>query len=324
MLVEMGRSGVLSALVISLLAATAHADPEADRLFEEGRKLLATQPAQACAKFDEAIKRDPDAPGVLLNLGLCNEKLGKYKTALYWFRKAQVRATETNLPDYVDAAVKHTSTLTKQVARVNIQFTEPPPADAKVEIDGAAIAPEDYPHAEVDPGHHALEAGAPGKKIVHIEFDVEKTPPDQDGPMISLTPIALVAGENTVIVDRGATRRKFAWVSAIGGAALMLAAGGLTLYEQGQYCGEFKSEGECGDPANLKDDAPGEDHRAAANHAWRVTHYGASTIFAVGAVAVGVGIALYFTAPAKERIDRTVFVPAVSPDHVGFAISGRF
>jgi hypothetical protein len=319
MISAMGRSGVLSVLAISLFAATVHADPEADRLFEEGRKLLDTQPEQACAKFDEAIKRDPDAPGVLLNLGLCNEKLGKYKTALYWFRKAQVRATETNLPDYVDAAVKHTSTLTKQVARVNIQFTEPPPADAKVEIDGAVIAPEDYPHAEVDPGHHALEAGAPGKKIVQIEFDVEKTPPGQDGPMISLTPIALVAGENTVIVDRGARRRKIAWVSAIGGAALMLASGGLTLYERHQYCGHF-NEGKCGDDSQLID----ESHRDPANHAWRVTHYGCSTIFGVGAVALGVGIALYFTAPAKERIDRTVFVPAVSPDHVGFAISGSF
>jgi hypothetical protein len=319
MIAAMGRSGVLYALVISSLAATVHADPEADRLFEEGRKLLDTQPAQACAKFDEAIKRDPDAPGVLLNLGLCNEKLGKYRTALYWFRKAQVRATETNLPDYVDAAVAHTSTLTKQVARVNIQFTEPPPADAKVEIDGAVIAPEDYPHAEVDPGHHTLEAGAPGKKIVQLELDVPKTPPGQDGPMITLTPIALVAGENTVIVDRGATRRKIAWVSAIGGAALMLASGGLTLSERHQYCGHF-NEGKCGDESNLID----ESHREPANHAWRVTHYGASTMFGVGAAAVGVGIALYFTAPAKERIDRTVFVPAVSPDHVGFAISGRF
>jgi hypothetical protein len=324
MIIGMGRPGVISALVISCIAAAAHADPEADRLFEEGRKLLPTQPEQACAKFDEAIKRDPDAPGVLLNLGLCNEKIGNYKTALYWFRKAQVRATESNLPDYVDAAVAHTATLTKEVSRVNIQFTEPPPEDAKVKIDGEVIAAEDYPHAEVDPGHHALDAGAPGKKIVHIEFDVPKTPAGQDGATIDLAPIALVAGENTVIVDRGATRRKLAWGAAIGGAALMVAAGGLSLYEHGQYCDQFTSNAKCGDDMALKPNGAGENHRDAANHAWRVTHYGATTIFAVGAAAVGVGIALYFTAPAKERIDRTVFVPAVSRDQLGFALSGRF
>ena len=92
MIATMGRSrGPVLALVISLLAATVHAEPEADGLFEEGRKLLDTaDPKQACAKFNEAIKLDPDAPGVMLNLGLCNEKLGKYRTALYWFRKAQV------------------------------------------------------------------------------------------------------------------------------------------------------------------------------------------------------------------------------------------
>jgi hypothetical protein len=321
MIDPMGRPGILSAVALACLAATAHADPEADRLFEEGRKLLDTQPEQACAKFDEAIKRDPDAPGVLLNLGLCNEKLGKYKTALYWFRKAQVRASESGLPDYVDAAVKHTATLTKQVARVNIQFTEPPPADAKVKIDGEVIAAEDYPHAEVDPGHHALDAGAPGKKIVHVEFDVEKT---QDGKTINLAPIALVAGENTVIVDRGATRRKWAWISAIGGATLMLASGGLTIYEHGKYCDQFISDSACGDATMLKPDMAGQNHRKAANDAWSTTHYGATTIFGVGAVALGVGIALYFTAPAKERIDRTVFVPQVGNDHVGFALSGSF
>ena len=116
---------ILAGCVLACLAATAHADPEADKLFEQGRKLLATDPAAACAKFDEAIKRDPDAPGVLLNLGLCNEKTGKYKTALYWFRKAQSRSAESNLPAYVQAASEHQVNLAKWVARVNIQFTEP-------------------------------------------------------------------------------------------------------------------------------------------------------------------------------------------------------
>ena len=33
---------------------------------------------------------------------------------------------------------------------------------------------------------------------------------------------------------------------------------------------------------------------------------------------------LYVTAPDKERIDQTVFRPVVTPDQVGFAISGGF
>jgi hypothetical protein len=35
-------------------------------------------------------------------------------------------------------------------------------------------------------------------------------------------------------------------------------------------------------------------------------------------------IVLYLTAPQKERIDRTVFVPTVTPDGMGVAASGRF
>jgi len=313
----------MSVVVLGCFAATAHADQpksDADRLFEEGRKLLADHPDEACAKFNEAIKLDPDAPGVLLNLGLCNEKLGKYRTALYWFRKAQVRSTETNLPEYAKAAADHTTELTKEVARVNIQFSEPPPADARVKIDGEVIAADDYTHAEVDPGHHSLDAGAPGKKIVHQEFDVKPTAAGQTGETITLAPIALVAGENTVIVDRGQGRRKLAWGLAIGGGALMAASGLLAWHEHSVYCDQFMP-GMCdGLPEHLST----KGSRATANSAYNITKWGATTMFGVGAAAVGVGIALYFTAPAKERIDRTVFVPTVSPEQVGWAVSGRF
>lgn len=322
----MGRSGVMSVVVLGCIAGAAHADQpksDADRLFEEGRKLLADHPDQACDRFNDAIKLDPDAPGVLLNLGLCNEKLGKYKTALYWFRKAQVRSTESNLPEYAKAAADHTTNLTKEVARVNIQFTEPPSTDTKVKIDGEVIAADDYTHAEVDPGHHALDAGAPGKRIVHQEFDVKPTAEGQQGETINLPPIALVAGENTVIVDRGAGRRKLAWGLAIGGGVLMAASGALAWHESKVYCQQFKSDMLCnGQPENLDPTKPNA--RKDANSAYNITAYGATPMFIVGVAAVGVGIALYFTAPAKERIDRTVMVPVVSPDQVGWAVTGRF
>src|SRR5882724_8619438 len=77
----------------------------ADALFAEGRKLIdAHDDVGACEKFNEAIKLDPDAAGTMLNLGLCNEHLKKFASALYWFRKAQARAHETQLPEYETAA----------------------------------------------------------------------------------------------------------------------------------------------------------------------------------------------------------------------------
>ena len=320
----------MSVVVVGCLVATAYADQpksDADRLFEEGRQLLADHPDQACDKFNQAIKLDPDAPGVLLNLGLCNEKLGKYKTALYWFRKAQVRSTESNLREYAKAASVHTTKLTTQVSRVNIQFTEPPAPDTKVKIDGELIAADDYTHAEVDPGHHALDAGAPGKKIVHQEFDVKPTAEGQQGETITLPPIALVVGENSVIVDRGKFRRKMAWGLAIGGGVLMAASGVVAWREKNTYCNQFMTDPDTkqsycdGVPEHLLSAAGS---RQKANDAYNITAYVATPMFVVGAAAVGVGIALYFTAPAKERIDRTVMVPVVAPDQVGWAVSGSF
>ncbi|HSD88591.1 MAG TPA: hypothetical protein VLB44_13780, partial [Kofleriaceae bacterium] len=163
---------------VVLASATVHAQgaddkpgkqKQADELFEQGRKLLNGEPPDpqgACDKFNEAIKIDPEAPGTMLNLGLCNEKLLKYKTALYWFRKAQARAAETNLPDYEKAAKDHTIDLAGKVATIKITFATPPTAQTKVKIDDQEVKPDEYLHAEVDPGHHTLVAGEPGKKIV--------------------------------------------------------------------------------------------------------------------------------------------------------------
>src|SRR6478736_4072635 len=94
------------------IAAPGSQQEKADALFEEGRKLLGENDATgACEKFNQAIQLDPTAAGTMLNLGLCNQNLGKFKTALYWFRKAQARATETNLPDHEKAARLHTTEL---------------------------------------------------------------------------------------------------------------------------------------------------------------------------------------------------------------------
>jgi hypothetical protein len=321
--------GVSLAIASWVLLGTALADDtpgkqkRADELFEQGRKLLAEagtdkeKVAEACTKFDEAIKLDPEAPGTMLNLGLCNEKLEKYKTALYWFRRAQARASETKLPDYEAAAKEHTVDLAGKVATIKITFPTPPPAETKVKIDGMEISPADYLHAEVDPGPHTLVAGAPGKRIYTQEFTVE----GRGGQTLEIT---FVEGDNTVVIDRGATRRKIAIFAAIGGGVLMLSAGGVALYAKSKYdlC---TTKGKLDDP--LTPDCPETDPVAATaygNKYVKMSRRVGTSLFAAGGVAIAVAAVLYFTAPAKERIDRTVFVPTVSPDQVGFALSRSF
>ena len=120
-------------------AGVAHADPtsqkRADELFAEGRKLIEKHDdAGACEKFDEAIKLDPDAAGTMLNLGLCNQNLKKYRRALYWYRKAQVRAHETSLPEYEQAAGQRTKDLVELVSVIKVELSATTPVDAQVTI----------------------------------------------------------------------------------------------------------------------------------------------------------------------------------------------
>ena len=79
--------GIALTLVLAArLAAAGPANAPRSRaavLFEDGRALLQHgDAAGACAKFRASLELDPLAPGTLLNLGLCNVQLVKYKTAL--------------------------------------------------------------------------------------------------------------------------------------------------------------------------------------------------------------------------------------------------
>lgn len=50
---------------------------EADRLFDQGRELLAAgDRVQACKLFELSLRKDPRAVGTMLNLGLCREEGG--------------------------------------------------------------------------------------------------------------------------------------------------------------------------------------------------------------------------------------------------------
>jgi hypothetical protein len=326
--------GVSLAIAVLLATSSARAQEVGDRrqradaLFEQGRKLLTeagddkTKLAAACEKFDEAIQLDPIAPGTMLNLGLCNEKLEKYKTALYWFRKAQARAAETNLPDYERAAKEHTVALASKVATIRISFMSTPPAGTRVRIDGDEIAPADYLRAEVDPGTHTLVARAPGHKVYTEEFTVA----GRGGQAII---VQLEKGDSAVLVDRGAGRRKGAVILAAGGGVLWATSVGMSFWAKGRY-DQYAKDGMpiTGHTDGGKFCSPTgctpEEAAKAANHYQTIARWVATPIFVGGALAIGGAIVLYVTAPDKERVDQTVFTPIVAPDQLGVALTRGF
>src|SRR6185437_10184157 len=98
-------------------------------LFEAGRELLAHgHPAEACAKFEAAIARDPGALGPLMNLGLCNEQLDRLATALRWLRRAKQRSVDLGLAKSNIAIDDKLRELGRRVAA--IELSPRPPASA--------------------------------------------------------------------------------------------------------------------------------------------------------------------------------------------------
>ncbi|MBX3161032.1 MAG: tetratricopeptide repeat protein [Deltaproteobacteria bacterium] len=286
--------GIVIALV-ALAAGTAAAEPhprqaEIDKLFGEGRELIAKkQPDRACEVFKRAYEIDPRAPGVLLNLGLCNEMQNKFGTSLRWFRRAQAVAGEEKIEDYRAAAEDHTSKLFKLAASLTIDASAAP-GDVEVKIDGEVVDRNDYPLYYVDSGKHVLEATSAGKKTFRKSLDVG----DKSQQTIQLT----FTDKQFDVVDPGKGRRRTALIVGGLGVAMMAGSFGLAWAMDG----------------------PGDNVTFRNN----MINYVATPIAIGGGIVTGIGILLYATAPKKERRERTVWLPVVAPDQTGFAVAGRF
>ena len=305
-------------VVLVCLAGAARADAPnaADSLFDEGRSLLSAGKAQqACDKFSQAIALDPDAAGTMLNLGLCNKQLGKLKTALYWFRKAQTRANETHAPAYESSARDNAVELAPNVATIKIRFSATPPPNTHVRIDGELIKPDDYSHVELDPGTHQLTAGAPGMQVFQRAVAVA-------GAGGQTVQIDVVPGDSSTVIDRGKTTRRI---------ALGVAGGGLALAGLGAYVVIEAAKGynDCASDGHIKSPLPAScpqptDPRGYANHERDVARFLGTPLVVGGAAAIAAGAVMFFTAPSKERVEQIVWRPVVSPSGVGVAVGGAF
>jgi hypothetical protein len=278
----------------------------AELAFLEGRELLdAGQFAAACAKFETSLEQDPTAPGTLLNLGLCNERLGKTATALQWFRKAQFRAAETGMTDYEDVAKINTFSLAVRVPTLRITFANPRPAGSVVFVDNQQVADVDLLRLEVDPNvAHVVELRSDGKPPIRTEVLVK----DGDTATVVI-PVPARAPPQTVTtfveVDRGKTRRVIAYSMAGGGVGLWAASLIVSL--------------------DAKRSREASERPEDWVHYKNVARWTGTSLFAAGTAAIGVAALLYFTAPGVERVERTTIVgPVVGGDQLGVAVHGAF
>lgn len=139
----------------------------AETLFFTARGLMeAGRYPEACAKLTESYRLDP-AAGTLLNLAVCNEKIGKIASAWGEFRDSVAEARKANRPDREQLATERLKVIEPELPFLTIKV----PAEVRA-ISGLEITRNGIPlqaaawdtDLPVDPGQVEVVERAPGYK----------------------------------------------------------------------------------------------------------------------------------------------------------------
>ena len=162
------RTEVLAIVAIaigSMLATSASASPEAEKLFRDGRTLLdAGNLAQACDAFARSAKLEPKV-GTLLNLADCRERQGLIASAWSVFLEAKALAAATNDRRAAEAE-KRAAALEPKLAYATLTVApDRQVAGMVIKRNGVAVDSASW-NAElpIDPGDYVIEASAPHHK----------------------------------------------------------------------------------------------------------------------------------------------------------------
>ena len=313
--------GLFAALALApgLAHAEATRDPaQAEALFAEGRRLLAASKfAEACPKFAESQRLDP-AIGTQLNLGDCYEKTGRTASAWSVFRDAAAEARRANDARRAPVASAREAALALRLTKLTILVpTASLTRGLEVKRDGVTLDRAAWSEATpMDPGWHAIEATAPGKRpwTLPVTIDAARAtteitvPPLEDLAAPAATGDASAAGrsQRLAAVIVGGTG-----VAALGASAIFT---GLAVAKNrdskshcvGNTCGAIG--------VGLRDDALG--------------HATASTVTAItGLAAIAGGAALWFTAPTRPKQRPSTGIeaaPILGAGQLGVTVRGAF
>ena len=315
-----------SLLLVCVLGGLASAQPatsEADRLFDEGRALLeAGKNAEACAKFEQSIAKDPRAVGALMNLGLCNERSGKIATALKLFQEAFDRAVEANLAHTKEQAQDEITKLAPKVPHVALTRDGVPLAGEKLVVDDIVVPP-DRTDLPLDPGHHVFVLTAPGRLPWEHPIDLEAA----QHATVALP--VLSAPKQTVVTRTTSARRTVGKVVTFSGVGIAIAGGVLAYYAKHDYDKLFVDPDGAGPTLAHCGAYPPIDGKATCDgvgqsRSERDANLGTAglAIGTAGLVATAAGIVLWLTAP--EETQRTTVTPMASPTTVGVVLTRAF
>jgi hypothetical protein len=285
---------------------------KADKIFEQAQQLKqAGKTAQACAKYDEALRYNQSAVGTLLNVALCAEESNRLSTALVYFTQARDLAREHNLTEHRVAAEEHIAKIEPLVPHLSIAFAEIL-TDTKLVIDDKVHPITGANDIRVDPGTRHIVVTAPGRLPFETTVDVKA----QQKQTVEIPKL-----KSPVTVSRG--RRTVGKIITISGGALVLTGIGVVFAADLKYQGELDN-GNC--QGSGKDVVCNPQGYKTTSNARTLGTVG-TVVGITGLVAAGVGAYFWFFAPndaaAAEHASVT-FAPTVSPDGAGVAAVGRF
>jgi hypothetical protein len=155
---------VLSAPGRALAQPSPDTRAAAAALFEAGRKLQGEGKfAEACPKLEESQKMDPGM-GTLFYLSDCYEKIGRTMSAWVGFREVAAQALLGGQAEREKFARGRVATLEPQLMRLKI-LVRPEAGQISVTRDGAVMSPGVFgTPVPLDPGAHLISATAPGKE----------------------------------------------------------------------------------------------------------------------------------------------------------------
>lgn len=290
-------------------AARADDVVKADALFEEGLALRPTRLREACAKFDAALRHNPQAIGILMNVALCDEQLGRIASAMARFAEARDRARELAQPQILAEANARLAALAPQLPRLTIALAEPRPAGVVVLVDRRVVPLDQLRELPVDPGTRDIVVSAPGRVSYHSELQI--APAEQralDIPALARS------------VDAGTARRRAGQLTVLAGGAATVTGITLGVVAWRKYRNQFGApDSPCSDTGGVV--SCDERGQVATSSARTLGNVG-TVVGALGVVALGVGGYLWWRAPRSDRELRVV--PVASPDAAGVLAVGRF
>jgi hypothetical protein len=266
---------------------------------------------EACKKFDESLHYNPAAIGTLLNVALCDEKLGHVASAVARFTEARDRSREQGLPEHLRAAEDHLAALEPQVPHLAIRLTQQLP-ETKVLVDDRVYALTALGDIAIDPGEHVVVVSAPDRLPHRATLVI--APAEHKA-------IVIPALARSVTVT--SSWRRIGQIATITGGAAFGASIGLAFYGLHVHNQQFDQQN-CTHRDNLPDGCNGT---GQSNNA-RARTYGnvATVVGGVGLAVAAAGAVLWYLAPrSSQSADTQPRVTLdVTADHLGVVAIGRF